>query len=33
MVDFSKIKLLATDVDGVLTDACMYYFEEFGVKR
>ena len=28
MVNFSKIKLLATDVDGVLTDACMYYFED-----
>ena len=25
--DFSKIKLLVTDVDGVLTDAGMYYLE------
>ncbi len=28
MSDFTKIKLLVTDVDGVLTDGGMYYFED-----
>lgn len=27
-IDFSKIKLIATDVDGVLTDSGMYYSDE-----
>lgn len=32
-MDFSQIKLIAMDVDGVLTDGGMYYFENGGEAK